>query len=97
MRVGLRAANEPHRDAARLTNPQSRFVGVSLNTAGLGGAAREAALAAAAGATGLPAFVVGQLCRFVDLDGPLLQRRDRESAIRYDGAVMPPPPGSLWG
>ena len=44
-----------------------------------------------------PAFVIGQLCRFVDLDGPLLQSEDREPPIRYDGAVMSPPPRGLWG
>ena len=43
-------------EAARLTSPDSRFVGVSLNTAGLGGVARERALTSAAEATGLPAF-----------------------------------------
>ncbi len=44
-----------------------------------------------------PAFVIGQLCRFVDLDGPLLQAGDRAEPIRYDGAVMHPPPAALWG
>ena len=44
-----------------------------------------------------PAFVIGQLCRFVDLDGPLLQTTDRDPPIRYDGAVMSPPPPALWG
>jgi L-alanine-DL-glutamate epimerase-like enolase superfamily enzyme len=44
-----------------------------------------------------PAFVVGQLCRFVDLDGPLLQATDRREAIRYEGAMMLPPPRELWG
>jgi uncharacterized NAD-dependent epimerase/dehydratase family protein len=43
-------------EAARLTNPEVRVVGVSLNTAGLSAAARDAALAVAAEATGLPAF-----------------------------------------
>ena len=44
-----------------------------------------------------PAFVVAQWCRWVDLDGPLLQRTDRENAMRYEGArLMPPAPG-LWG
>ncbi len=47
---------EAYLEAARLTNRQARFVGASLNTAGLTDAARDAALAAAAEATGLPAF-----------------------------------------
>jgi L-Ala-D/L-Glu epimerase len=44
-----------------------------------------------------PAFLIGQGAAFVDLDGPLLLARDREPAIAYDGAVMPPPPRGLWG
>jgi L-alanine-DL-glutamate epimerase-like enolase superfamily enzyme len=44
-----------------------------------------------------PAFVVGQLCRWVDLDGPLLQADDRQHRIRYDGAVMRSPSRALWG
>jgi L-Ala-D/L-Glu epimerase len=35
-----------------------------------------------------PAFVLGQLCDFVDLDGPLFLRADREQAVTYvDGEV----------
>jgi hypothetical protein len=44
-----------------------------------------------------PAFVVAQHCRWADLDGPLLQRRDRDPAMRYEGAVVHPPPRELWG
>jgi len=44
-----------------------------------------------------PAFVVAQHCRWVDLDGPLLQRTDREPPMRYDGALLQPPPRELWG
>ena len=44
-----------------------------------------------------PAFVVAQHCRFCDLDGPLLQRRDRAAAMRYEGGVAHPPPRELWG
>jgi hypothetical protein len=38
-----------------------------------------------------PAFLVAQACRYVDLDGPLLQRRDREPSIRFESSVMHPP------
>jgi uncharacterized NAD-dependent epimerase/dehydratase family protein len=41
-------------EAARLTNPDARFVGVSLNTAGLGAAERESLLERTAAETGLP-------------------------------------------
>jgi len=30
-----------------------------------------------------PAFLVGQLCSIVDLDGPILLRDDRLSAVTY--------------
>ncbi len=44
-----------------------------------------------------PAFVVGQRCRYVDLDGPLLQVDDRTDAIRYEAGRMWPPRRALWG
>ena len=44
-----------------------------------------------------PGFVIGQYCDFVDLDGPLLNKLDREPAMRYrDGRVFAPSP-RLWG
>jgi L-alanine-DL-glutamate epimerase-like enolase superfamily enzyme len=43
-----------------------------------------------------PGFVVGQLCDVVDLDGPLLLARDRESAADYvDGYIDCGP--QVWG
>jgi len=43
-----------------------------------------------------PAFVLGQLCDVVDLDGPLFLVKDREPAMIYrDGHVHCPP--GLWG
>lgn len=44
-----------------------------------------------------PAFVVGQHCDIVDLDGPLLLRTDMPDAIEYDGDRMSPPRRKLWG
>jgi L-alanine-DL-glutamate epimerase-like enolase superfamily enzyme len=44
-----------------------------------------------------PAFLVAQDCRWVDLDGPLWQRADREHPIRYDGERMHAPDAVLWG
>jgi L-alanine-DL-glutamate epimerase-like enolase superfamily enzyme len=44
-----------------------------------------------------PAFVVGQLCDFVDLDGPLLAKTDVPNAIRYEGNRMSVPERALWG
>jgi L-alanine-DL-glutamate epimerase-like enolase superfamily enzyme len=44
-----------------------------------------------------PAFLVAQYCRYVDLDGPLWQKTDREAPIRYEGARMHGPETTLWG
>lgn len=66
-------------------------------------AARQAGLKVMVGsmvATSLaiaPAFVLAQDADWVDLDGPLLLARDRESpAVFADGLLYPPPP-VLWG
>ena len=43
-----------------------------------------------------PAFLVGQLCDVVDLDGPVFLRRDRSIPVRYsDGRISCP--DELWG
>lgn len=43
-----------------------------------------------------PAFVLGQLCDVVDLDGPLTLQTDRDPPTRYqDGCVWCPP--EIWG
>ena len=44
-----------------------------------------------------PAFLIAQSCRYVDLDGPLLQREDRAPAIVYRHGVMSAPEAALWG
>lgn len=44
-----------------------------------------------------PAFVIGQRCGYVDLDGPLLQKLDREHAMMCVDGVMQPPRAELWG
>ena len=44
-----------------------------------------------------PAFLIAQQCRYVDLDGPLLQRLDHSPAIRYEQGLMHPPSRALWG
>jgi L-alanine-DL-glutamate epimerase-like enolase superfamily enzyme len=43
-----------------------------------------------------PAYVLGQLCDVVDLDGPAFIRMDRDNAVRYLGGLIECPPG-LWG
>lgn len=44
-----------------------------------------------------PAFLIGQRCRYVDLDGPQLQSRDCEHAMRCDNFLLYPPTPALWG
>lgn len=44
-----------------------------------------------------PASLIAQLCRYVDLDGPLLQAGDHEPPIRYKRGVMSAPSRELWG
>lgn len=44
-----------------------------------------------------PAFVVAQLCRFVDIDGPLLHATDRDHPMVYDKGRVSVPDTRLWG
>lgn len=44
-----------------------------------------------------PAFLLSPLADFIDLDGPLLLRKDRDPGIRFDGSLMHPPHPALWG
>jgi L-alanine-DL-glutamate epimerase-like enolase superfamily enzyme len=43
-----------------------------------------------------PAFVIAQLCDYVDLDGPIFLAQDRTPAVTYDGGSVYCP-GSIWG
>ena len=44
-----------------------------------------------------PAFLIAQRCRYVDLDGPLLQRLDVSPPIRFEHGLMHAPARALWG
>jgi L-alanine-DL-glutamate epimerase-like enolase superfamily enzyme len=44
-----------------------------------------------------PAFLIAQSCRYVDLDGPLLQRLDRANPIQFNHGLMQVPSRHLWG
>jgi hypothetical protein len=44
-----------------------------------------------------PAFVVGLLCDFHDLDGPPLLKNDRAFGMSFENGVVGPPPARLWG
>lgn len=43
-----------------------------------------------------PAFLVGQLCRVVDLDGPVFLTTDRSVPVEYRDGLVRCPPG-IWG
>lgn len=43
-----------------------------------------------------PAFLLGQLCDVVDLDGPVFLKSDRASAVQYRDGMITCPEG-LWG
>ncbi|KAK4450523.1 dipeptide epimerase [Podospora aff. communis PSN243] len=44
-----------------------------------------------------PALLLAKDAEYVDLDGPLLLDRDREVGLVYDGSIIRPPDGRLWG
>ena len=45
-----------------------------------------------------PAYVIGQFCSFVDIDGPLLLDKDIEHGLQYlDAGVVGLPTAELWG
>lgn len=44
-----------------------------------------------------PAHVLAQLCDFVDIDGPLLIRKDRDGGLIYDRGFVSVPATRFWG
>jgi L-alanine-DL-glutamate epimerase-like enolase superfamily enzyme len=44
-----------------------------------------------------PAVLLAQDADFVDLDGPLLLARDRDTPLSYEGSLVSPPSPALWG
>lgn len=45
-----------------------------------------------------PAYVIGQFCSFVDIDGPLLLDKDIDNGLQYlDAGVVGLPTAELWG
>lgn len=106
------AADESCTDLASLNELVGRYQAVNVKLDKCGGLTEALALARAARALGLdvmvgnmcgtslgmaPAFLVAQLARWADLDGPLLQRTDRAHPMRYEGGLIHPPSPQLWG
>ena len=44
-----------------------------------------------------PAYVIAQLCDFVDLDGPLNLESDCAGGMTYEAGVITAPDHGLWG
>jgi len=106
------AADESVADRAGLEAVKDLYHVVNVKLDKTGGLTEALALARDARALGLkvmvgcmagtslamaPGMVVGQLAEFVDLDGPLLHREDREHGIEYDRGLMGLPSPALWG
>ncbi|NND45872.1 MAG: dipeptide epimerase [Xanthomonadales bacterium] len=106
------AADESCQHRGELAPAARRYqvINIKLDKAGgltealrLAAAARERGCSLMAGnmiGTSLamaPAFVVAQLCDFVDLDGPVLLRRDRAHGLAYDRGTVHAPDPRLWG
>lgn len=105
-------ADESAHDLASLQGLVGKYDAINIKldkTGGLTGAlalarsAEEAGFSVMAGcmlATSLamaPAMLVAQKASVVDLDGPLLLKRDREPGISFEGSLMHPAPPDLWG
>jgi L-alanine-DL-glutamate epimerase-like enolase superfamily enzyme len=105
------AADESCLDLAELETLPGRFDVVNIKLDKCGGLTEALAMARRAPQLGLkvmvgnmsgsslamaPAFVVGQLCDVVDLDGPILLKQDRVPGVSYtDGQVWCP--AKVWG
>jgi len=44
-----------------------------------------------------PSHVLAQLCEFVDIDGPLLIKKDRDGGLVYERGMVSLPPEHFWG
>ena len=106
------AADESCIDRASLAELVGRYQFINIKLDKCGGLTEALAMSNDALAQGLqlmvgnmcgtslgmaPGFLVGQRCGYVDLDGPLLQSRDRDHAITFTNGVMQPPSAALWG
>lgn len=105
------AADESVQGLASLSTLPSAFSVINIKLDKCGGLTEALAMVAACRARGLgvmvgnmlgtslamaPAFIVGQFCDVVDLDGPVLLTRDRAPVATYrDGMIWCP--DTIWG
>ena len=105
-------ADEACHDRASLDALEGRYDLVNVKLDKSGGLTEALALVAAARRRGFgvmigcmvgsslamaPAVLLAQGADVVDLDGPLLLARDRETPLRYAGSELSPPDPALWG
>jgi L-Ala-D/L-Glu epimerase len=105
------AADESAQTSSDVPKLAGRFNVVNVKLDKCGGLTEGLAMARAAQSQGLdcmvgnmmgtslsmaPAFIVGQICKVVDLDGPLFLQKDRSNPAQYSGGLISFP-GSLWG
>ncbi len=105
-------ADESLRGPDDLPSLAGRYDAVNVKLDKAGGLTPALELARAARAQGLrvmvgcmlasslamaPAFLLAPLADWIDLDGPLLLADDFAPPIRFEGALMHPPPPALWG
>jgi L-alanine-DL-glutamate epimerase-like enolase superfamily enzyme len=105
-------ADESAHDMSGLDGLAGKYDAINIKLDKTGGLTGALALARAAAARDLkimvgcmlatslamaPAFLLSPLADFIDLDGPLLLKQDREPGIRFDGSLMHPPASALWG
>lgn len=105
------AADESVQGLADIPRLEGRFDVINIKLDKCGGLTEGLAMARAAQSCGIdtmvgnmlgtslamaPAFVLGQLCKVVDLDGPALLKTDREVTVQYiNGRINCPE--HLWG
>lgn len=105
-------ADESCHTTADLARLAPLYQGINIKLDKTGGLTEALALARAARARGLglmvgcmagtslsmaPAYVIASLCRWADLDGPLLIARDRPVAMHYGRGQLHHFPVELWG
>ena len=106
------AADELINDRSDLARAKGRFSVINIKLDKTGGLTEALALADEATAQGFalmvgcmagsslsmaPAMVLAQSCRFVDLDGPLLQSEDWPDGMIYTTGIVSPPDPDFWG
>jgi L-Ala-D/L-Glu epimerase len=105
------AADESAQDLKDVAGLVGRFDVINIKLDKSGGLTEGLAMARQAQALGLgvmvgnmtgtalgmaPAALVGQLCRIVDLDGPIFLRNDRSPGVVYENGTFWCPP-EVWG